>query len=243
MPSTSLTEKYRPKTLQDLVLSPQHGLAASLEFCRSPYASAWLHHGKSGLGKSSLAEIMARVASNPLCIHRYAGPDLTSDIVRSLTAAFTTRPLCGGFYSIVVHEADCIPRLAQVRLLDLLDRLKECHAVVLLTSNDDLPSFEDRFLSRVRTQLFTAQGLAPVAKSWLLRIAANENIRITPVEAGRIIKLSKNNLRKALSDLEVLGAERRVTAPAPSLPDAPMPPDTVPSTGEPVADRRPTAAF
>ncbi len=74
MPSISLTEKYRPKTLQDLVLSPQHGLAASLEFCRSPYASAWLHHGKSGLGKSSLAEIMARVASNPLCIHRYGRP-------------------------------------------------------------------------------------------------------------------------------------------------------------------------
>jgi len=45
-----------------------------------------------------------------------------------------------------------------------------------------------------------------------MRIAANENTRITPVEAGRIIKLSKNNLRKALSDLEVLGAERRVNA-------------------------------
>ncbi len=95
----------------------------------------------------------------------------------------------------------------------------------------------------MRTQLFTAQALAPVAKSWLLRIAANENIRITPVEAGRIIKLSKNNLRKALSELEVLGAERRVTAPALGLPDAPLPPDTVPTRGEPVEDRRPTAAF
>ena len=233
-PECSLTEKYRPQTLQDLVLPAEHGLAASLNFCRAPYPSAWLHHGKSGLGKSSLAAIMAQTASHPLCVHRYAGPDLTSDIVRGLTADFTTRPLYGGLYSIVVHESDCIPRLAQIRMLDLLDRLKECHAVLLFTSNDDLPNFEDRFLSRVKTQLFTSQGLAPVAKSWLLRIAAAENIPLTPEQAKRIIKLSRNNLRKALQDLEVLGSEcsddvRAVTS---ELPHAPIPRDLVVPYGD-----------
>jgi DNA polymerase III delta subunit len=144
-----------------------------------------------------------------------------------LTDAFSTPSLYGGYYSVVINEADAVPRLSQIRLLDLMDRLREHHLVVLLTSNDDLPEFDSRFRSRVKPQFFTAQGLAPLARDWLLNIAGTEGIPVSKKEAARIVKLSHNNLRACLQALELLGAERRVMAPTSGLPEAPAPQDTV----------------
>jgi DNA polymerase III delta subunit len=188
---------------------------------------------------------MAQAASpHPLNIRRYAGPDLTSDVVRELTSAFSTPSVFGGYYSLIVNEADKIPSLAQIRLLDLMDRLPEYNLTMVLTSNDELPDFDSRFLSRTKPQLFTAQGLAPLARDWLSRIAAAEGIPLSKSEAARIVKISHNNLRACLQSLELLGAERKsVVIPAPQMPDIPPPQDTLPTTGNPAANPRQTAEF
>jgi replication-associated recombination protein RarA len=238
----SLVDKYRPRDLHDLVLPERHGLAASIKFCDRPYASAWLHHGPPGLGKTSLADIQARRASRPTDIHRFSGPDLSVDSVRRLAEAFVYRPLYGDFHTVVVQEADSIPKISQIRLLDLLDDLAGARLVMVFTSNDNISDFEARFVSRLKPQSFTSQGIAPPATSWLLRIAALENIPLTPKEAKRIIKLSCSNLRTALQELELLGAERRIEVPS-VLPDAPIPCNLVaPTTGKAAANSRPTAA-
>jgi DNA polymerase III delta subunit len=183
----------------------------------------------------------SRASRHPLSIRSYSGADLTSDIVRQLTGDFTYWPLYGGYHSVIVNEADSIPRLAQVRLLDLLERLEEFHAVLVFTSNDDLTGFEDRFLSRVRPQLFTTQGLAEKAIDWLLRIAEAESIPLSKQHARRLVKNAKNNLRTALQALELLGAETGTS----SLLNSPLPNLTLPegplSACEPLANRRQTA--
>jgi replication-associated recombination protein RarA len=239
-PPISLTDKYKPRTIEDLLLPPEHGLALSLQFLANPYPAAFLHHGKSGLGKTSLANIMAQAAApHPLNIRRYAGPSFTSDVVCQIADAFATPSLYGGFYAVIINEADEIPRLSQIRLLDLMDRLVEHHLVLLLTSNDELPEFDARFRSRVKPQLFTAMGLAPLARDWLLNIADAEGIPISKNEAARIVKLSHNNLRACLQSLELLAAERKSgVIPAPVVPDTLTPKDTVPITSKLVADQR-----
>ncbi len=238
-PDIPLVEKYRPANVTDLVLPDKHGLAAALQFCAQPYPSAWLFHGKPGIGKSSLADIMAKLAAkSPMSIQRFVGPDLSSENVRALVSSFTYRPLGGGHHVVIVHESDAIPRLAQIRLLDLLERLKEFHLVMCFTSNEDLENFEGRFLSRVKPQLFSNQGIANPAKDWLLRIARLEGIPLTKPQAVRIIKLSCNNLRGALQRLEIHGAEcnTRPDAIAPSLPVITA--SQLPTAGEPVANSR-----
>jgi len=111
-----------------------------------------------------------------------------------------------------------------------------------MTSNDVLPDFDSRFLSRTKPQLFTAQGLAPRARDWLIRIAAAEGIPISKKEAARVVKLAHNNLRACLQSLELLGAERRVVGPC-ALPDATQLMDIVPSSGRVMANPHPSAVF
>ena len=200
----SLIDKYRPQAVKDLVLPTQHSISAALNFCRNPYPSAWLLHGKPGLGKTSLATIMGQIASeSPLALQTFSGPDVNIELVRDLAASFTSGCLFGRYHTVVINECDSMPAAAQIRFLDILDRLKQCKTVVICTSNDDLASFEERFLSRVRPQLFTSQGLANPARDWLQRVADQEGIPLTAAQAARIVKLSKNNLRAALQGLEV----------------------------------------
>jgi DNA polymerase III delta subunit len=231
-PDCSLTEKYRPTQLSDLVFPAPHGVGAALQFCASPYPSAWLFHGRSGLGKTSMAEIMARIAAkDPFAIQTFSGPDASIDVIRGLVSSFTHRPLFGDFHAIIINESDNMPKPAQVRLLDALERLREYRAVIILTSNDQLDSFEDRLLARVKSQSFTSQGLATNASTWLAKIAAAEGISISPTKIRRIVKLAKNNLRQALQDLEVFAAEQ-----TPGLPVITASQMTISSRVQPVAN-------
>jgi len=53
----SLTEKYRPRTIADFVglEKPKKILT---KFASSPYQSAWLFVGPSGVGKTSMAQAL-----------------------------------------------------------------------------------------------------------------------------------------------------------------------------------------
>jgi DNA invertase Pin-like site-specific DNA recombinase len=110
-------------------------------------------------------------------------------------------------------------------------QIREYRAVIILTSNDQLDSFEDRLLARVKSQSFTSQGLATNASTWLAKIAAAEGISISPTKIRRIVKLAKNNLRQALQDLEVFAAEQ-----TPGLPVITASQMTISSRVQPVAN-------
>jgi replication-associated recombination protein RarA len=203
-----LTEKYRPKSLAQLVLPPQHNLAAALRFVRAPYPASFLLSGRSGLGKSSLAEIMAAAASHPLSIQHFVGCDLDSFTVKSLEATCTSRPLFGDRYSFVIDEADAIPAGGQIRLLRLLEIARYC--CFIFTSNEGTDQFEARFLSRLIVQTFSNQGLAEPAARWLSQVARAEGLEMSINEGEKIMRTSRNNLRAALQALEILLAENEI---------------------------------
>jgi replication-associated recombination protein RarA len=197
-----LTEKYRPTTFQDLVLPPQHNLGAAVRFIAQPSRSRWMITGKSGLGKSSLAEIMAKACAHPLATEHLVGPDLDSNKVRELSIASQTRPMFGQFYCYVCDEADAIPDGGQVRLLSALE--KQDYAIWIFTSNEDAEDWEPRFLSRFTHLAFSNQKLAEPATEWICRIASLEGLILDHDAGEKIIRASKNNLRGALQHLEAM---------------------------------------
>jgi putative ATPase len=198
----TLIDKHRPQSLADYVLPSRHSLGKALEFLESPYPSAWLLHGPPGLGKTSLAMMMARAAIRDSIEYQHIpGPDLTIELVRELARTCGQRSMYGGLHAVVVDESDAIPRAAQVRLLSVLENLN--HAVIVFTSNQDIDEFEPRMLSRLRPQLFTSQGLLRPGTDWLLAIAAKEGIDLPRKAAERMIVLSKSNLRAALQMLDL----------------------------------------
>jgi replication-associated recombination protein RarA len=197
-----LIDKYRPSSVEELVLPTAHSIAAALSFTRMPRPSGWLLHGKSGLGKSSLADIMAAAASDPFHTSRYLGPDVDIATVRQMDITCATRPMLGGFHTMIIDEADAIPPVAQVRLLGMLDRIG--YGCVIFTSNDELDDFDARFLSRLQCQLFTSQGLLGPASIWLMEIARKEEIPLKISDAERLVRNEKNNLRGALQALDAI---------------------------------------
>jgi replication-associated recombination protein RarA len=211
-----LTEKYRPQAFQDLVLPSPHGLGAAVRFIDNPSRSRWMLVGKSGLGKTSLAEIMARACADPMCTEHFVGPDLDSTQVSKIVSATRTSPLFGRFYCYVCHEADAIPPGGQVRLLSALE--DPAPAIWIFTSNEEAENWEPRFLSRFTVLQFSNQGLADPATRWLCRISILEGMELSYAEGEKIIRASKNNLRGALQRLEVILGDyhdsRRIILPA-----------------------------
>ncbi len=197
----SLSRKYRPQSISELVLPAQHSLKPVLAFMNNPYPSEWLFTGKSGLGKSSAAEIIAASCSDPSHVRHLVGSDLDALRVKDLEQTVRHRPLFGGFHAFVVNEADEITSGGQVRLLNLLE--SSAQSVWIFTSNLKTSSFDARFLSRVRHISFSAHGILVPASHWLADIAFKEGLPLTVDEAAKIIRGVQNNLRNALQELEL----------------------------------------
>jgi DNA polymerase III delta prime subunit len=106
-----------------------------------------------------------------------------------------------------VDEADSIPNGGQVRLLSALEQ--SSFGIWIFTSNEEVESWEPRFLSRFTVLQFSNQRLAEPAARWLRNIAIKEGLNLAPDEAEKIIRASKNNLRAALQRMEALLGDRQ----------------------------------
>ena len=206
LPSTTmaspLIQKYAPTCLQDMVLSEHHKLGPAIKFITAPHASAWLLYGNTGIGKTSLAHIMATAAAgHPKAVIRVDGGDLNPDAVRELSLSFRATPEFGAFHAIVVDQAESIPEEGQIRLLSVLDKLGP--TAWIFTADAVIKNLNPRLLSRLKIQLMTAQGIAPVATKWLMSIAEREGIPLSEAQASRSVKLSRNDLRAALQALDL----------------------------------------
>ena len=196
----SLVQKYRPRSIDEIVFPDNHGSAAIHSFLRDPYPSAWLFSGRSGTGKTSTAEIIASCCAQDCQRWHLVGSDLDAYRVKEIEATLRGRSLFGT-YAVIVDEADQITEGGQVRLLHVLEQGLDC--VWLFTSNERLSSFETRFLSRLKCVNFTTQGLLQPGARWLVGIAEREMFPLTLADASKMVRDAKNNLRDALQALEL----------------------------------------
>ena len=201
-----LTDKYRPRTLQEVVGNTK-AIKSLWAFSKNPRPEAFLLKGAPGIGKTSAALALANdLKIGPMDVQDYSGQEIGEREVEEIFRTLRHYPFESKWRIVIINEADKMTMAAQVLCMQYLEKLPK-HGIVVMTSND-ADAFEPRFLSRLTVIHFTTQGLKQVAQDLLGRICELEGATIDPKVIARLVEASRNNIRTALKgiSLEILEA-------------------------------------
>lgn len=114
----------------------------------SDSCAKWLFSGAPGLGKSRLAEVLARdLAHHPSAIEQLNGQSLSVDLVRDWERSLCYKPIGGQRWVKILDEVDCASPAALNELRTYLDRIKS-GAVIIATTNKTLKELPAQLQSR-----------------------------------------------------------------------------------------------
>jgi replication-associated recombination protein RarA len=195
----SLTEKYRPRTIEDFagLEKPKRILS---KFAANPYPSAWLFVGPPGLGKTSMA--LALAATIRAELHHIPSQQCLVANVEEVIRLCWYVPVSGGFHLVLVDEADRMSSAAQLHFLSKLDATAFPPQTIFIFTCNSTEGLEPRFLSRTRQIEFSSYGIANEAIRLLETVWQREANGASAPNFARIVKNGANNLRDALMCLE-----------------------------------------
>ncbi|MGN1045043.1 MAG: replication factor C large subunit [Candidatus Methanomethylophilaceae archaeon] len=226
--SPDWTEKYRPKSLDDIVGNPQavndlRGWAASWNQGRPRFKAAVLM-GSPGIGKTSSAVALANDMGWGL-VEMNASDQRTADAIRSValrasysdtfsdTGEFLTSA-SGGRKLIVLDEADSLFGNADRGAVPaIVELIRETRQPVILIVNDFYALSRKSSAIKSETQQISFKRPVPasIVKA-LRRIAVSEGIEAEDTALAAIAANSNGDMRAAVRDLESLCAGRdRIT--------------------------------
>lgn len=198
-----LVEKYRPTTI-DGFIGIEDARADMADFVASPYSSAWMFCGKSGLGKTTLA--LAVAAELGAQVHHIPSQSCTVETVKDLRRTLTYKPMFGARWSVViVDEADEMSAAAENAWLSLTDSTNRPVDTVIIFTCNDTEKLKDRFLSRCEMVKFSSEGVQPDIARMLADVWSKETGGASPApNYATIAKNAKGNVRESLQVLQKL---------------------------------------
>lgn len=201
----SLAEKCRPRTIAEFAgLEKQRKVLHN--FCKSPYESAWLFHGPSGVGKTSMALAVASELNGE--IHHIGSQQCKLDtledtvrmcnyIPRTSTAERKT------FHIVICDEADAMSDAAQKYLLSKLDSSEPVPNTIWIFTANATDRLEARFLSRLRVLEFSSYGMAEPVIEYLAAVWKAQGGNGDCPNLKRLVADTRCNVRESLMRLEL----------------------------------------
>lgn len=205
-PQEPLTLKYRPQELDDVV--GQLAATKSIQSMLSkPHPHAFLFTGPSGVGKTTLARIVARLFEASDVIQIDAASYSGVEAVRGLTANMSFKSLGGGNKFIIVDECHSLSKSAwQALLASTEEPPAHVYWAFCTTEPEKVPS-------TIKTRC-ACYALKPIKPSdiadYLDKVAEIEGITLAANLLGIIARKANGSMRQALSFLQVCsGAETK----------------------------------
>ena len=202
-----LYEKYRPTDLAGFIGQDKIKKQISHIINRDGWnQDCFFLQGSSGVGKTTLAWIVARHVATDLFIDELDGDKCNVQAVRELERTLMLMAP-NSWRVVIVNECHAMSRQAVQAWLTLLERLPK-HTLVIFTTTeiikDDLfGEFSHALASRCKVFTFTNQGLAQLMAQRAKEIAGIENLDGQPIQRYvRLVQDCKNNMRQVLQRID-----------------------------------------
>jgi DNA polymerase-3 subunit gamma/tau len=193
-----LAVKYRPQTFADVC-----GQNVTIQILKNEMCNpqqVYLFIGNSGVGKTTIARIFAKMITNDTPLEIDAASNNSVDDIKAVMEFATTQPLFGDFRVIILDEVQILSKAAWDSMLKFLEEPPPRTIIMLCTTEPH----------KVPTTIFSRAEsfkLSPVSKDEifqrLIYILQQENItRYEEIAIDYIARLAEGSLRTAISMLE-----------------------------------------
>jgi len=208
--TTTLFEKYRPTSFDDVLGQDKAIGKVKLLLERGWGGRAWWISGASGTGKTTIARIIAAQKADELYINEFDSADqLSVSEIDRIEQDMSYGAFGKGGKAFVINEAHGLRKPVIRRLLGLLERIPDHVCFIFTTTKQGESSlFDDQIdanplLSRCAKIELTNQGLANVFAEHCQTIAKTENLNGKALQAYvRLAQKCKNNCRQMLMAIE-----------------------------------------
>lgn len=194
-------EKYRPKTLDDIVLSDANRRIFQ-QFAKNKEIPNLLFTGSAGIGKTSLAKIICKAVLECQYLYINASDENGIDTIRTKVTNFArTRSFDGGLKCIILDETDGLSLDAQRALRNTMEEHSELTRFIL-TAN-----YNHRIIPPLQSRCQSFDLTPPVDRSIarVLGVLKMENITIPTGETAKIeqfVKACYPDLRKCINEIQ-----------------------------------------